>query len=101
MKFTKVFLAALLAVVVGSILSGLLWLFVILGIAGSMEEPTVVAPESILKIDMADNITDSPSTNPFAGINFMTLESTKSYTLLNVLRAIEAAKEDPKIRVST
>lgn len=98
MKFTKVFLAALLAVVVGSILSGLLWLFVILGIAGSMEEPTVVAPESILKIDMADNITDSPSTNPFAGIDFMSLQSTKSYTLLNVLRAIEAAKEDPKIK---
>ena len=29
---------------------------------------------------------------------FMSLEATKSYTLLNVLRAIEAAKEDPKIK---
>lgn len=98
MKFTKVFLAALLAVVAGSIISGLFWLFLILGIAGSMEETKVVAPESILKIDMADNITDSPATNPFAGIDFMSLESTKSYTLLNVLRAIEAAKEDSKIK---
>ncbi len=98
MKFAKVFLAALLAVVVGSLLTGLFWLFVILGIAGSMEETKTVAEESILKIDMAENIIDSPSVNPFAGIDFTTLEATKSYTLLNVLRAIEAAKEDPKIK---
>ena len=98
MKFFKVFLAALLAVVAGSLLTGFFWFLILLGIAGSVEEPVAVAPESILKIDLAENITDAPSTDPFAGIDFMTLESTGSLTLYDVLQAIDAAKEDDRIK---
>lgn len=99
MKFLKVFLAALLAVIVGSLLSGLLWLIVVFGIAGSIGTPaTIVMPNSILKIDFNNNITDSPSSNPFAGINVTSMQSTGSNSLLQVLRAIEAAAADDRIK---
>ena len=99
MKFSKVFGAALLAVVVGSVLSGLFWLFTILGLAGSVgTTTTAVMPNSILRIDLADNITDSPAVNPFANIDFTSMQAAKNLTLLNVLRAIEAAEQDERIK---
>lgn len=99
MKFSKVFWAALLAVVAGSLLSGLFWLFTILGLAGSVGTPTTaVMPNSILRIDLADNITDSPAMNPFANVDFASMQSTKNLTLLNVLRAIESAEHDERIK---
>ena len=48
MNFIKTFLAGLLAVVVGTFLVFFLWIFILLGIAGSMEKSVVVHPESIL-----------------------------------------------------
>ncbi len=98
MNFLKVFLSCLLAVVVGSILTFLFWLFLLLGIAGSMEKSVVsVKPHSILKIDFADVIADSPSADPFADIDFTTFQATRRLPLLKVLRAIEAAKADDRI----
>ena len=98
MNFLKVFLSCLLAVVVGSILIFLFWLFLLLGVAGSMEKSVVsVKPHSILKIDFADVITDSPSADPFAGVDFATLRTTRRLPLLKVLRALEAAKADDRI----
>lgn len=98
MNFLKVFLSCLLAVVVGSILTFLFWLFLFLGIAGSMEKQVVsVKQHSILKIDFADVIVDSPSADPFAEIDFRTLQTTRRLPILRVLRAIEAAKADARI----
>ncbi len=97
MKFSKIFLAALLAVVAGSILSGLFWLVTLFSLAGSSAGAVSVMPHSVLKIDMADNIVDSPSANPFADIDFTTLQTTRSLTVLEVIRAIDAAKADSRI----
>lgn len=98
MKFMKVFLAALLAVVAGSFLTALIWIMVLVGIAGSMESGVGVEENSILKIDMAENITDSPSVNPFSGLSFPSLEMTKSLSLYQVLQALDAAREDDRIK---
>ena len=54
MNFIKTFLAGLLAVVVGTFLVFFLWIFILLGIAGSMEKSVAVHPESILKIDFSE-----------------------------------------------
>ena len=72
MNFIKTFLAAILAFVVGSFLVFFLWIFILLGIAGSMEKTVAVHAESILKIDFSDVLTDAPSGDPFAGIDFAT-----------------------------
>lgn len=100
MKFLKIFLAALLAVVVGSVLSGLVWVMVIIGAAGSMQmqQPTTITSSSVLKIDLAENIVDAPSVNPLAGIDFMKMQQTNSLTLFEALRAIETAKNDERIK---
>lgn len=100
MKFLKIFLAALLAVIVGSVLSGLVWVMVIIGAAGSMQmqQPTTITSSSVLKIDLAENIVDAPSVNPLAGIDFMKMQQTNSLTLFEALRAIETAKNDERIK---
>ena len=99
MKFMKVFWAALAAVVVGGVLSSLLWMITIFSLAGAIGTTSVnVMPNSILRIDLADNITDSPSANPLSGVDFKTMQTTRNLTLLNVLRAIEAAKNDVRIK---
>ena len=98
MKFLKVFLAALLAVVVGGVVSSLLWIFVVIGLAGSMESTTVVKPESVLVIDLAEDITDAPVTNPLGAIDFNTFTVRKSLSLMQALRSVEAAKDDDRIK---
>lgn len=96
----KVFWAALLAVVVGSIVSGLFWLLSFIGIVGSIghSKSVAVMPNSILKIDLADNIVDSPTINPFSGMDFTSMSTTRTLPLLKVLRAIETAATDNNIK---
>lgn len=99
MKFMRIFLAALLAVVVGSFLSTLLWIIVVVSMAGAMNTaPVVVENESILKIDFQENITDSPSTDPFAGLDFMSMQMIPEISLYKALQAIDAAKQDERIK---
>ena len=98
MNFVKTFLAGLRAVVVGTFLVFFFWIFILLGIAGSMEKSVVVHPESILKIDFSEVLTDAPSSDPLAGIDLMTLQTTRQLSLFKALRAIEAAGADDRIK---
>lgn len=52
----------------------------------------------ILKIDFSDVLTDAPSSDPFAGIDFATLRSTRQLPLMKALRSLEAAKDDSRIK---
>lgn len=99
MNFIKTFLAGLLAFFVGSVLFfffGIMLLVGIIAAAGSGETVTV-HPSSILKIDLQETLTDSPSADPLSGIDLMTLQTDRRLTLFKALRAIEAAKEDARI----
>lgn len=98
MNFFKTFLAGLLAFLAGSVLSFFVWFFLLVGMVASMGSDSVsVRPGSILKIDLAEEIVENPSTDPFAAIDWMSLQSTKQCSLLKALRAIEAAKSDERI----
>lgn len=101
MNFFKTFLAGVLAFLVGSFLSLFFWIFLfgmIAGMAASLNGgPVTVRPGSILRIDLAEEIVDSPSTDPFAAIDWMTMTSTKQLSLIKALRAIETAKDDDRI----
>lgn len=100
MKFFKIFLATLLAIVVGTVLSWVLCLIIFIGMAGSMENTTqaVITPQTIVKIDLAENITEAPTKNPLAGFDFATMTMAKSTHLLKVLQSIEAAKGDARVK---
>ena len=82
----------------GTFLVFFFWIFILLGIAGSMEKSVVVHPESILKIDFSEVLTDAPSSDPLAGIDLMTLQTTRQLSLFKALRAIEAAGADDRIK---
>ena len=97
MNFLKVFLGCLLAVVAGSILTFLFWIFVLVGIAGSMETPTIVKPGSVLRIDLAETLVDSPSNDPFASFDFAAMQPMPRLPLYKALRAVEAAAADDRI----
>lgn len=100
MKFFKIFLATLLAIVVSGIISWIIGLGVLFGILGSME-PTVTAeltPQTIVKIDLAENISEAPAKNPMAGFDFTSMTMAKNTHLLKVLQAIEAAKNDSRVK---
>lgn len=97
MNFIKTFVAGLLAFVAGTFLMIFLWIFILVGIAGSMEKTVTVHSGSILRIDLAETLTDAPSSDPLAGIDLMTLQTQRQLPLLKALRALEAAKDDDRI----
>ena len=99
MKFVNVFLAALLAFVAGTVVLFVLWIAIVLGMVGSMSgSAPVVEEQSILKIDLSEMITDAPSTDPMAGLDLMTMQSTPQLSLYSALRAIDAAAGDERIK---
>ena len=100
MKFFKVFLATLLAMVVGTVLSWVLCLVIFAGMAGSMGQTTkaVITPQTIMKIDLAENISEAPTKNPMAGFDYNTMTMAKTTHLLKVLQSIEAAKGDARVK---
>ena len=99
MKFLKMFFAGLLAFVVGSAVMLFLSVVILFGIVGSMtsSEPVTVGEHAILKLDFSEDLIESPSSDPFAGIDFATMTARHQVTLYNALRAIETAKNGPRI----
>ena len=100
MKFSKVFLATLLAIVVSGIISWIFGLIFLFGIIGSMEPTTTatLTPQTIVKIDLAESISEAPTKNPMAGFDYNTMTMSKTTHLLKVLQAIEAAKNDARVK---
>ena len=99
LSFGKVFLASLLAVVAGSVVSGLFWLGLFSSISSLMQSETVAVPEeAVLHIDLAENLVDGPSRNPMSQLNLATMSVGRELTLYNALRAIEAAQSDDRIK---
>lgn len=100
MKFFKIFFATLLAMVVGLVLSWVLCLTIFIGMAGSMGQTTkaVITPQTIVKIDFAENISEAPTKNPMAGFDYSSLTMSKNLHLLKVLQSIEAAKSDDRVK---
>ena len=99
MKFFKTFLACLLAVIAASAISSFLWMSMLIGMLGSVEGGmTTIEEGSVLKIDLAEAITDSPSTDPLAGLDLMSMEAMPQISLMEVMRALEAAATDDRIK---
>ncbi|MBQ6882175.1 MAG: signal peptide peptidase SppA [Alistipes sp.] len=99
MKFFKTFLACLLAVIAASAISSFLWMSMLIGMLGSIEgSMTTIEEGSVLEIDLAEAITDSPSTDPLAGLDLMSMEAMPQLSLMEVMRALEAAATDDRIK---
>lgn len=99
MSFGKVFLAALLAVVAGSVVTFVFWIVLFSGISAAFQTESKAIPETaILKIDLAESIIDAPAKDPMASFDFTTMQPAAQVTLFNALKAIDAAKNDDRIK---
>jgi protease IV len=95
MGFWKSFFAALLALLVFSVLS----FFLFIGVLGALsaDEEVVVAENSVLKLDLDAQIKEQQLDNPFEGLPMLGGEVV-SIGLIELKDAIRHAKDDPKIK---
>lgn len=87
------------AVITGMVISAVVWLCIGASILSSFDtEPVEVERNSILVIDLAEDIVDSPRISPLGEFDPQTMSfSTPPITLLEALGAIEYAASDDNI----
>ena len=101
MKFWKIFWATLLAMVVSSIVSWIVYICLFVGILNNLFKPgdqPVITPQTIVKIDFTESITDAPSKTIMGEFDFSTMTFAQSTHLLKVLMGIESAKYDNNVK---
>ncbi len=96
--FSKIFWPSMTAVLIGMVLTAAVWILIAAGILYSFDvEPVRVQQGSVLVIDMAEDITDSPRISPLTDFDMQTLTPRKTLTLLEAVGAIEHAAGDERI----
>lgn len=98
----KSFFKFTFASILGFIIGGLLLLFIgiglIAGIAASTEKTVTVKNNSILQLKLQGQIPDRTVDSPFSNFDFASMQPKKSISLMKVLKGIEKAKTDNKIK---
>lgn len=98
LTFGKVFLASLLAVVAGSVVTVLFWIFLFSGISTMMTPEVKSVPDkAILHINLNESLVDAPSKNPMGTFDLMSMTQTSQLTIYDALRALESAAKDERI----
>lgn len=96
--FFNTFGAALLAFVVGTVLMGIVTFGLLAGMTASLMPAQAVVPnDAVLRIDFRTGIVDSPD-NRIGTIDMNRMEISMPNTMLEVVRAIQTATTDPRIR---
>ncbi len=98
----KTFLKYLLASILGFIIASFLLFFILIGIVGgimsSSKNQVEVKDNSILYINLNKEIVDRASNNPFNGFDYASMQPKTSLGLNDILKGIENAKSDSKIK---
>ncbi len=92
-----------LASVVGSfftffVIFFFIFIFFSVLIAGFGDKEVVVNDNSVVRVKFSGSIPDKTSDNPFSNIDFVSFESVKVLGLNDILKTIEKAKEDDRIK---
>lgn len=89
----------MLAVFVGCVSFFLILIFLGVGLLSSFEmEPEKVEPETVLYIDLAEDIVDAPRITPFSSLDTETMAFVEPITILEAISAIELAGTDDNIK---
>jgi len=98
----KQFFKYVLATVVGIVISLIVVFLLFMGIAGaivsSADKEVKVEPNSILYVDLKQEIVDRSTDDPFSGFDFTSLQPNSPMGLNQILKAIANAKVDPNIK---
>ncbi|MDD4150239.1 MAG: signal peptide peptidase SppA [Bacteroidales bacterium] len=97
------FLKYTLATIVGSIITFAVIFGIMFGVfsaivAGFGDDEVVVKENSVLKMTLSSDIPDKSSDNPLDNIDFMSFSAKKSLGLNDILKTIEKAKNDDRIK---
>ncbi|MBQ8493236.1 MAG: signal peptide peptidase SppA [Alistipes sp.] len=99
MNFWKSFSASLLAIAVGIGLFVFIFIAMIGGLVSLFEtEQPAVAKQSILCIDLAEDIIDAPMTSPLGSFDATNMTFFEPITIMEALAAIESAATDDNIK---
>ena len=99
----KQFFKFMFASMLGTILTLLVFFFLMIGIMVSMisfssKDEVKISEKSVLHIKLEGIITDRSSNNPFQEFNFSTMKSNKELGLNDILLNLKKAKNDPNIK---
>lgn len=98
----KNFFKIMLATMVGTFITLLVFFFILLGIIGAIvssgDKTVSIKANSILKLTLNNEIFDRSPNNPFAGINFAGIGKEKQDGLTEIIDNIKKAKEDANIK---
>jgi len=98
-QFFKYVLATIVGIVISSIVLFLMFLGIVGAIVSSADKKEVkVEPNSILYVDLKQEIVDRGSEDPFKGFDFASFQPNSPIGLNQVLKAIANAKEDSNIK---
>ncbi len=97
------FLKSLLAAFIGSLIAFGLLMLLLFGMIGALvptEKPVIVEPSSILRIDLSSAIGEQTVSDPldFSSLVPYSSGSSSSIGILDAVRAIDYAAEDPSIK---
>ena len=100
---TMKFLKNLLAAFIGSLIAFGLLMLLLFGMIGALvptEKPVIVEPSSILRIDLSSAIGEQTVSDPldFSSLVPYSSGSSSSIGILDAVRAIDYAAEDPSIK---
>ena len=102
MKFSRVLLAAFLGTLIALVVNFFIKVGVVSAMISSLSTPTEtstsVKSNSVLYMKLDYSIPDRTNDNPFNGIDFQTFESKDMTGMNDILRNIEHAKNDDKIK---
>jgi protease-4 len=99
----KSFLKYTLATIVGVIITGAIFFLILFASIGSMissqQDKTVdIKPNTVLKMELNQVITDRSPQNPFENFDFSSFQPQKTLGLNDILNNIEKAKKDDEIK---
>ena len=98
-QFFKYVLATIVGIVISSIVIFLMFLGIVGAIVSSADKKEVkIEPNSILYVDLKQEIVDRGSEDPFKGFDFASFQPNSPIGLNQILKAIANAKEDSNIK---
>ena len=98
-NFFKITFASLLGTILASIIMLFLMFFIIAGMVNSAQDDELVniTDQTILKLELKNEISDRATSNPFESFDFTTMKPNKSIGLNQILENIAKAKKDENI----
>lgn len=97
--FFKFMFASMLGMLIMSVFLFFILMGVISSLASFMEKQQVsVADNTLLRIELNTSITDRAPKDPFTGFDFVSMETKKTLGLNDILKNLDKAARDPKIK---